>query len=91
MIWEMRKCAQARNLAQGEPLPKREIVDTTFHASCAPRLGKHSETVLPTLWEWDRVRSRGSCETIIDCFCGLTVGVIPWLIHVIVLSCCYSG
>ena len=31
------KCAQVRNLAQGEALPKRDIVDTTFHASCAAR------------------------------------------------------
>ena len=39
------------NIVQGEPLPKRDIVDTTFHASCVPGPRVLLETVLPTTWE----------------------------------------
>ena len=36
---------------QGELLPKRDIVDTTFHASCVPGPKVLLGTVLPTTWE----------------------------------------
>ena len=48
---ELLKCAQARIIAQGSALPKRDIVDTTFHASCVPGPRVLLETVLPTTWE----------------------------------------
>ena len=44
------KCAQGRNFAQGEALPKRDIVDTTFHASCATRQNRHKQAAFPTTW-----------------------------------------
>ena len=44
------KCAQARNFAQGSALPKRDIVDTTFHASAAARPSATSRSALPTTW-----------------------------------------
>lgn len=48
------KCAQARNFAQGSALPKRDIVDTTFHASAKARPSATSRSALPTMWERDR-------------------------------------
>ena len=44
------KCAQARNFAQGSALPKRDIVDTTFHASAAARPSATFGSALPTTW-----------------------------------------
>ena len=48
------KCAQARNFAQGSALPKRDIVDTTFHASARTRPSATSRSALPTMLERDR-------------------------------------
>ena len=45
---ELLKCAQARIIAQGSALPKRDIVDTTFHASGAERHNRTKQAVLPT-------------------------------------------
>lgn len=39
---------QGRKVAQGSALPKRDIVDTTFHASCARRQKAPKRSVLPT-------------------------------------------
>ena len=39
---------QVKNIAQGEPLPKRDIVDTKTHASCAARLNKDKQSPFPT-------------------------------------------
>ena len=44
------KCAQVRNFAQGSALPKRDIVDTTFHASAAARPSATFGSALPTTW-----------------------------------------
>ena len=51
---QMRKCVQALNFAQGGRLPKRDIVDTTFHASCAARHNMRKQGALPTTWGMDR-------------------------------------
>ena len=56
----MRKCAQARNFAQGERLPKRDIVDTSFHASCAEGQGTATRTNLPTTWEKGTEQKQGA-------------------------------
>ena len=45
---EVRFCAQAANIAQGGALPKCDIVDTTFHASCAPGPCTATQSALPT-------------------------------------------
>ena len=42
------KCAQGVSIAQGKRLPKRDIVDTTFHASCATRQISAKQSALPT-------------------------------------------
>lgn len=49
-------CAQARIIAQGGRPPKRDIVDTTFHASCADGQISAKGSALPTLWE-EQVRA----------------------------------
>ena len=56
---KMRKCAQGRNFAQGEALPKRDIVDTSFHASCAGGQLMTKQSVLPTSWGREQ-RARGA-------------------------------
>ena len=56
----MRKCAQGRNNARGEPLPKRDIVDTSFHASCAEGQGTATRTNLPTTWEKGTEQKQGA-------------------------------
>ena len=43
------KCAQGEIIAQGEPLPKCDIVDTTFHASAATRQIGAQKGALPTI------------------------------------------
>ena len=57
---KLRKCAQVRNKAQGEPLPKRDIVDTSFHASCAEGQGTATGTNLPTTWEKGTEQKQGA-------------------------------
>ena len=42
-------CAQAAKIALGGALPKCDIVDTTFHASCAPGPCTATQSALPTL------------------------------------------
>ena len=49
---------------QGEALPKRDIVDTTFHASCRTCHNMYKQTVLPTTWGKDRAGNKGSGGTI---------------------------
>ena len=45
-------------LAQGRALPKRDIVDTCFHASPAAGHGASAQTPFPTLWG----KTRDQCE-----------------------------
>ena len=49
---------------QGEPLPKRDIVDTTFHTSCMGGLWALSHTVLPTVRERNRAGAWGTWDTV---------------------------
>ena len=73
------KCAQRRNFAQGEALPKRDIVDTTFHALCATRHSHSLQHILPTVWGgtrksqglfgllWDNTRKWYTCPCLYSC------------------------
>ena len=47
-------------VAQGERLPKRDIVDTSFHASCAEGQGTATRTNLPTTWEKGTEQKQGA-------------------------------
>ena len=42
------KCEE--NVAQGRPLPKRDIVDSKTHASSATRPNMTKQTGFPTTW-----------------------------------------
>ena len=44
------KCAVDKIIRQGGPLPKRDIVDTTFHASCQTCQKSAEQAALPTPW-----------------------------------------
>ena len=46
-------------IAQGRPLPKRDIVDTYFHASCAARQCTATGSLLPTTWGNGNSRKQG--------------------------------
>lgn len=57
--WEGQKsksvfCVQGRIIVQGGPLPKRDIVDTTFHASCVRCHNRYKQISLPTSWGRNR-------------------------------------
>ena len=45
------RCAQEKIIAQGVGLPKRDIVDTIFHASRKTGQISAIESALPTMWE----------------------------------------
>ncbi|RDX40559.1 hypothetical protein OH76DRAFT_1420455 [Lentinus brumalis] len=45
-------------IAQGRPLPKRDIVDTCFHASRAAGPCTATRTALPTVWEKTQLDNR---------------------------------
>ena len=73
----MRKCAQGRNNARGEPLPKRDIVDTSFHASCAEGQGTATGTNLPTTWEKGTEQKQGHTECGIN-WVYIALGYYGW-------------
>ena len=58
-------------IAQGRPLPKRDIVDTYFHASRAARLSTATETPLPTTWGNGNSREQGLYGSLPEIIIGL--------------------
>ncbi|TFK83720.1 hypothetical protein K466DRAFT_567663, partial [Polyporus arcularius HHB13444] len=74
-------------IAQGRPLPKRDIVDTCFHASRAAGPCTATRTALPTVWEKTQLDNRRRSYSLSILIPSIsTAGLTPDQLHTIVIN-----